>query len=374
MKIGIFSPFNSQNYGTVLQAFALAKVLQDKGVECAYLPWGFFKLSLWGRILFLIRHPLFLYHQKKNRENNKKDLSYDFLKEPDFQAILKKNAQFVEENTPVDPQKYYLDNLSSSLQFYDKIIVGSDQTWCPDSLYQYSPYYLPGIKGKGKKFSYACSMGTLNVNVRFQRFLKKKLKSFDLLSCREESNSDMLSSLLKRDIPCVLDPTLLLNRNDWHSYSRSVRIQEKYILCYILGEKDCIRQYANELGARKGLTVYYIMTRPSICKNDNVLKDVGVSEFLWLVENCQYLVTDSFHGTIFAINFHRNMMSFDKHEGNAYDNGRIFDVLAKLGLSDHYMTNADYVEPADIDYTRVDRVLDDMRNSSIGYINRIIEF
>ena len=113
MKIGILSPYCSQNYGTVLQAFAFAKVLQNKGVECAYLPWGLFKLSNWGRFTFLLRHPLFLYYQKRNKEHNRNDLSYDFLKEPDFQEIINKNEKFVEENIPVDSQKFYLDNLST---------------------------------------------------------------------------------------------------------------------------------------------------------------------------------------------------------------------------------------------------------------------
>lgn len=373
-KIALFSPYCSQNYGTVLQAFALAKVLQDKGVECAYLPWGLFKLSAWGRFTFLLRHPLYLYYQKKNKKHNKNDLKYDFLHEPEFQEIIKKNTQFVEDYIPVDSQKYYLDNLMTALKKYDKLIVGSDQTWCPDSLYQYSPYYLPGIKNKGKKFAYACSMGTLHVNDQFRIFLKNKLKSFDLISCREESNAEMLSILLDRDVPSVLDPTLLLNGNDWHNYTTYVKMPDEYILCYVLGEKDSIGQYAIEMGKRKGLPVYFIMTRPSTCKNENVIKSVGVCEFLWLIENCQYLVTDSFHGTIFALNFHRNVMSFDKHEGDSYDNGRIADVLAKFGLSNHYMNSAEYVEPASIDYAQVDGILDNMRVRSMEYINRIIEY
>ena len=374
MKIGILSPYCSQNYGTVLQAFAFAKVLQNKGVECAYLPWGLFKLSNWGRFTFLLRHPLFLYYQKRNKEHNRNDLSYDFLKEPDFQEIINKNEKFVEENIPVDSQKFYLDNLSTALKYYKKLVVGSDQTWCPDSLYQYSPYYLPDIKSKGKKFAYACSMGTLHVNNQFRKFLKKKLKSFDLLSCREESNAEMLSNLLGREVPSVLDPTLLLNRNEWHGYMTPMEMPDKFILCYILGEKECVGQYASELGKRKGLPVFFIMTRPSSCKNENVIKGVGTSEFLWLIDKCQFLVTDSFHGTIFALNFHRNVMSFDKHEGNSYDNGRIEDVLAKFGLSNHYLNSAKYVEPANIDYTKVDSILDNMRKLSMDYINRVIEY
>ena len=128
------------------------------------------------------------------------------------------------------------------------------------------------------------------------------------------------------------------------------------------------------MGTRKGLPVYFIMTRPSTCKNENVIKSVGVREFLWLIENCQYLVTDSFHGTIFALNFHRNVMSFDKHKGDSYDNGRIADVLAKFGLSNHYMNSSEYVEPANIDYSKVDSILNNMRKISMEYINRIIDY
>lgn len=374
MKIGVLSPYCSQNYGTVLQAFAFSIVLQSYGVECAYIPWRFFRLSFWGKVEFLLRHPLFLYAQRKVLKNNQKDLDYKYLSKPDFQDIIRRNTKFVEKYIPVDEQTYYVDFLPDALKKYDKLIVGSDQTWCPDSLYQYSPYYLPKINVKGKKFAYACSMGTLNVDKHFKRFLKKSLRTFDLISCREDSNARMLAMTLNREVPSVLDPTLLLESNFWHQYTTPVEMPKKYILCYILGERKCIGRYAEELAIRKGLPVYYIMTRPSTCVYKNVLKGIGVSEFLWLIENCQYLITDSFHGTIFAINFHKNMIAYDKHEGEVFDNGRIEDVLTKFGIKEHYFTSEEYVEPAYIDYDKVECVLNIMRKSSMEYINKIIDY
>ena len=80
MKIALFSPFCSQNYGTVLQAFALAKVLKSLGHECEYIDWCYYKLSKWHRLKFILRHPLFVFYYKKNQKHRSKDLSYSYVK------------------------------------------------------------------------------------------------------------------------------------------------------------------------------------------------------------------------------------------------------------------------------------------------------
>lgn len=374
MKIGLLSPYCSQNHGTVLQAFALAYKIKLLGKDCEYLRWNLLNPSTWGKVKFLLKHPFFLIRSKQTRKKNSKDLDYSFLREPDFVSIIKKNERFVEENTPVSQKLYYSDDITDALIEYDHFIVGSDQTWCPDALYQYSPYYLPYVNKKIKS-SYACSMGRPVDEVNFKKFLKNRLRSFDNVSCRDRSNAIMLSDLLNRSVPNVLDPTLLLNKNEWKPYMAKVEnMPERYIVCYILGEKKVIGEYANRMGKELGIPVYYIMTRPSSCQYSNVLKDVGAAEFLWLIDNCEYLVTDSFHGTIFAINFHKQVIAFDKHEGNMYDNGRIKDVLSSYGMEQCYMTDSLNKEfPKAINYCAVDEILQNRRKLSLDYLESIIK-
>lgn len=372
MKIGLLSPYCSQNHGTVLQAFALAYKIKQLGKDCEYLNWRLFNTSLLGKISFLLRHPMYLVLAKRNKKLNEKDLDYSFLKEPEFLSIIKKNERFVKINTPVSEKQYYFDTITDAIKDYDKYIVGSDQTWSPDAMYQYSPYYLPFVK-KHVKFSYASSMGRAVTEAPFLSFLKKHLKSFKAVSCRDKNNTSVLSTLLNTTVSNVLDPTLLLSKEDWKPYMSKVeKMPPRYIICYILGEKLAIGKYAKKMGEKLGLPVYFIMTRPSSCQYPNVLKDVGASEFLWLIDNCEYLITDSFHGTIFAINFQKQLVAFDKHEGNMYDNGRICDTLEVYGIKQCYMSDFSDSIPAPIDYTAVDTILQNRRKQSLDFLKSII--
>ena len=100
MKIALFSPFCSQNYGTVLQAFSLSKILMDKGHSCNYIQWNYYNLTFWGRVKFLLNHPLYIYLRKQNIKLRSKDLSYSFLREERYSQIIKKNEQFCANNIP----------------------------------------------------------------------------------------------------------------------------------------------------------------------------------------------------------------------------------------------------------------------------------
>lgn len=370
MKIALLSPFLSQNYGTVLQAFALAKKIQEFGFGCEYIDWCYYDLSLMGRLRFLLRHPMYPYYAWKCKRGNRFDLQYGFLNDSDYKEVIRKNALFVQQFTPVFNKKVKIDDFNKLP--YERFIVGSDQTWTPDSLYQYSPYFLRTVKDNRIKYSYACSMGKTDIPDAFRSFLKKQLSQFNKLSCREELNCSMLSILLNKEVPCVVDPTLLINRDGWKPYMLPVNMPEQYILCYILGEKQCIRKYAEEMGRKKGLPVFYIATRPCDIPREQLLKGIGVQEFLWLIDNTELLVTDSFHGTIFAINFGKNMASFDKHHGSMYDNGRIKSVLLSFGLEDHFMSDDSHDETQIINYCKVYTILEEKRDFSAHYLNDII--
>lgn len=372
-KIALFSPYCSQNYGTVLQAFALAKVLTDMGADCEYITWKRYPLGKKELLKFMLKHPSFYYLLKKNQKHNANDLKYSFLSEEPYRETIRKNEDFCKKNTPVNPQTFYLDDLHKLEAVYDKVMVGSDQTWCPDSLYQFSPNYLGFIKNNAKKESYGCSMGTTDIPEAFKSFARKKLKSFNHVSCREQSNCEWLQNELKKKVTCVLDPTLLLNKNQWLSYMKPVTMPSKFILCYILGEKETISEYAETLGHNYKLPVYYILTRPDYNNKENVLSGIGCEEFLWLINNCEILITDSFHGSIFSINFGKNFIAFDKHKVGTYDNGRLKEIVSLFGIDSHFHADNDLSLPEEIDYEKVNNVLKQKRDASMAYLKGIVK-
>ena len=375
MKIALLGPFLSCNHGTVLQAFALSKVLRDNKQECEYIQTRLIKDGLMNRLLFILKHPLALIRLKRYSEKKRKDLKYEFQQSEDYQVIFNKNRKFCIVNTPIRKDITAYDELCYLVPQYDLFMVGSDQTWSPNAFYQYSPNYLDFVDNSQKKCSYGSSFGTTDLPSKFVRFVIPRLVSFAHLSCRDFRNSKVLRSMTHKEVTYVVDPTLLVNSSEWKKYMEPMNnMPSKYILCYILGEKQCIIDYAESLGRKTGIPVRYIQTRPINVDEDKVIKHVGTPNFLWLINNCAYMITDSFHGTIFSINFRKQFVSFNKHEGNAIDNGRIIDILQQLGLENHFMNDDESRIVEDItDYNKVHEKLDLMKESSMSYLMHVIK-
>lgn len=375
MKVAIFSPYLSNNYGTVLQAYALQTMLSDLGYSSDYINWRIVSNSLIKKSVFLVSHPFFFYHLRKYNAVSKKDLHYNFLCEADYKKTFYKNEEFVKRNMSINTQTYDFIELTKLEKMYDTFIVGSDQTWTPYSFYQYSPYYLSFVKERRKINSYGCSLGTNSIPKYFKSFLRKKLSRFNKISCRDRINIDSLKHITGRDITHVVDPTLLIDPIKWEKVMMPIpHLPECFILCYILGERDCVSDYAEKLSKEKGIPVYYILTRPKYNVKANCLKGVGVSEFLWLIKEAKYVVTDSFHGTIFSINLGTNFVSFDKFSGNELDNGRVKDLLDTYGLSSHFRKgNESFLIPEEIDFSVVHESIANYRKNSISYLKSIFE-
>lgn len=372
MKIGIISPYSSQNYGTVLQAFALAHVLESKGAECEYINY-----RTWKRgdkvdyIKFLLRHPLYLLSKRWTQHVNRHDLKYSHVRDSWFSEVIRKNEEFVSKYIPNSTELFTYDTLSNLRAQYNKIIVGSDQTWSPFHELIYSMFFLDLYK-YGKSYSYAPSLGTTKPCKTFLKYLSGKVNRLSLASCREVCNSRVLTEMSNKDVTCVLDPTLLIDRNGWKPYFEPVEgMPDKYILCYILGERADISELAENMGKEMNLPVYYISTRDIYRSKVNHLDSVGVGNFLWLIDNASWVITDSFHSTIFSINFNRNFYCFDKMPGDRYDNGRLQDMLMQVGLEDRLLkTTIDSYSI--VDYKEMNSILNKRREESMIFIDQII--
>lgn len=372
MKTGIISPYNSQNYGTVLQAFALVHVLKSKGVDCEYINYCTWKRGDKADYLrFLLRHPLYLLSKRWTQYVNRNDLKYTHVRDDWFSEVVRKNEEFVTKNIPNSDELFTYDTLAKLRTHYNKIIVGSDQTWSPFHELIYSMFFLDLYK-YGKSYSYAPSLGSTKPSKIFLKYLSSKINKLKLASCREVCNSRILTQMSNKEVTCVLDPTLLINHNEWKPYFEQVEgMPKEYILCYILGERSDISEHAENMGKNLNLPVYYISTRDIYRSKNNHLDYVGVGNFLWLIANASWVITDSFHSTIFSINFNRNFYCFDKMPGKSYDNGRLQDMLMQVGLESRLLAAANecYCE---INYYEVNIILDKKRQNSMSFVDKII--
>lgn len=373
--IAIVSPYREYNYGTVLQAYALQQVLEKEGVQSANLQYtSVLPPSLGVRLKRKIVSLFRLSKPSKPTVTNKSLDDYSFVRLPEFIPFVDGFNSFIRTHIKVSKQRYNPMTLSKCNEFH-AFMVGSDQTWGEARYLPNTPYFLDNIDNKYPRLSYAPSIGTTHISETYLSVLKDKLSYFQAISCRELTNCETLSKILGREVSYVLDPTLMLSAEEWSQLAQPTSsLQSKqYILCYILGEKQRISDFAEKLGEEKCLPVYYIVTRPLYLQKQNHLF-VTPESFLGLIKDAAYVITDSFHGSILSINFNTQFYSFTKREGvESVDNDRILEILRTFNLSNRYKDNDDNLEK-DIDYSAVNNILNHYRETSMAYLQKAISF
>lgn len=374
-KLGILTYFYFYNYGTMLQGFAtqlLFNKLANIDAEIIDYRFGEKIISHKKDIILTRLRRLFVYIKEFKRV-------YITSKYAKLKALRNKNFdKFASEYLKLSPKRYmYEKDIAGDVPIYDIYVTGSDQTWSPKI--GFSPVlFLNYTTENSVKASYAASLGVSKLTDEQSSYFAKELQKYNYLSCRESLGSEVLEKISGRFIDTVLDPTLMINSDEWMHYAIKPNIVGKYILCYFLGERDYYRDYVKQLSKQTGLPIYYIPVNwKDFKKKNNLLWNVGPSEFLGLIANAEYVCTDSFHGTIFGVNFHREVRVFLKHAGNVSggDNSRLFDVLKRLGIEKQLITEYNKgttIQESFIDYEHVDGLLSKERENSLKYVESIV--
>lgn len=382
-KIGIITYFYYYNYGTMLQGYALQKVMEREGngnfsseiIDCRY---GEKDLSFWYYFKIRVRR-FFIYFteiKKVIATFKKRDLTNARYREENNQKRQLFDA-FVKQCCCMSENTYrQSSDLYPQPPIYDIYVTGSDQTWSPkiglrDSLFL-------GFAPKDKiKASYAPSIGVAAYTPEEEQFVREHLRGYQFVSCREKHGAEILQKLSPVPVETVLDPTLLLRAEEWREIAlKPDQLPKKYILCYFIGERMYYRDFAKQLSKQLNLPLVFIPGSNTDMKTENHLVwKSGPREFLGLIDNAEVVLTDSFHGTIFSINFRRNFYSFIKHEGaKAMDNMRIIDILGRLGQPDRLLTEytGNKIAYTPVDYSKTDSLLQAEREHSESYINNIL--
>jgi len=295
-SVGIITFHNSGNYGAVLQAYALQRVIESLG-SCAEFvdyrnahrgrahlpPMRRFVNTVWSRYLRQV-----LGGKLRDRR------TADFRK-----AHLRLSAK-----TYTDPI-----SLAENPPRYDAYVAGSDQVWNPINNSWDSSYFLTFAPQGARRIAYAASFGLSLLPPEYAAKCSEWLKEFDFLSVREIDGQRIVRDLTGRDATLVLDPTLLLTPQDWRHVSVPHVAEKPYILCYYMpGDRlvdqkiaEIARQVSRETGwsiREIGRKEYYRLKPFS-----NGVFNAGPGEFLGLIDGASFVVTNSFHGTAFAINF-----------------------------------------------------------------------
>lgn len=358
MKKGyIFSWYNSgRNYGQTLQAYALQKIVNDMGHSVAHVCFDTNR-SISNSIIRKIKDYKNLNMQQ--RETQKK-----------FDLFIQNNMKTTEcLKNDVDVKKFI------KKQQPDFLICGSDQVWNPFNVHPF--YYLAEIgESNTKRIAYAVSTCDKRRKEKFLEFpqIKDWIRQIDALFVRESSGKEILEELYGVDSKVVLDPTLLMSGKKWIELLNLKEKKNDYILCYAFNLTKEQKEVINKRAEQFGCPVKY----GNVLVGKDVKKESwSPIDFLEAILNAKEVYTDSFHGTVFSILFHKNFIVFDNgndiNSDPYYNIDRMKTLLSLVNLNDRLVMNNSCVNFKEIDYSKVDRVLEERRNECISLLKRSME-
>lgn len=378
MKIGIITILNVNNYGAELQSCALSRKLRSMGYDAENINY------------------LFGIHPKHDFEGEKRTVSIS-LKQiikvkllPVVQDLLcafyKKNKVLrtrrfndfhAKYNRLTDKVYPSVKSLSVANFNYDVICVGSDQVWNYMKGYSLEPFFASFARKGTKKIAYGSSIGLASLSQEAENVFKNALMDFSSISVREQQASDLLRKILHKDIDVVLDPTLLLDNKEWLEVANfEMCPPQKYLLVYIVTIKPCnyVLELARHIAKHRNLQIIRICrdAYPEHSGNDiQEIMTAGPSDFVGLFSKAEFVVTNSFHGTVFSINFSKPFYSVIKKHHST--NSRLTSILEKLGLRDRILSVGDaFPEICDIDFTVPIQRLNEERLHSLNYLHKAL--
>ena len=249
---------------------------------------------------------------------------------------------------------------------YDYIVVGSDQVWNTE-FFPYLDYFLPYVE-PSKRIAFSCSVGIDHIKENLKDDVAKNLKLFSKISVREETGADVVEQLIGSRPIVLLDPTLLLDASDWMKIEKRPfyikNNSKKYVLTYFLGNKpDNFDSLIQTIKNKYDLLLIDI----SDYINDNT-KNIGPSEFIYLVHNATLILTDSFHGSVFSFLFDKPFYVFDRIDNCSNMNSRLVTLFDKLKLIGRYSLDMNIDNLLEHDYSQSYKLLETERVESINFL------
>lgn len=353
-KIGIITFHNALSYGAALQSYALQNFLLSNGIKNEIIDYECDFINKKYKKLLSI-----------DKNNIPKSFVGSVLKAGNKRKSLMLSKQF-QKNYMKLSNTYNRHTVSNIKDKYAAFISGSDQVWSPTCA-GFDKTYLLDFADGTQKYSYAASFGTDTLPNEKLAEYKRLLSDFSAVSVREQSGEKIINNLIKRDAVVNIDPTLLLKKEDWDKIAVAPKIKGPYILLFNVLKPVRMIEYAVKLGKEKHLPVYYLndMHFP---KREGItyLDPVAPNEFVGLIKNAEYVVTNSFHGNAFSLIYEKKfVMELDTCSKR---NNRSAELLKKLGIENKEIK--DEISPdADsfVDFNNVKNILDEERKKSLNY-------
>ena len=373
MKIGILTLPLHTNYGGILQAYALQTVLERMGHEACVIqrPWRL-QIVWW-------KYPLQIIKRCINRfilgYNNS---IFGELKWNKNQTVIERNTKnFIDKYINTHQIKQISDVKETD---FDAIVVGSDQIWRPKYYRLHYKYIEDAFlsftkKWNLKRIAYAPSFGTdeWEYNQVETQKCSNLLQIFDAVSVREQSGIELCEKYLgHKDVQWVLDPTMLLNKEDYERLIPKDTIAPGDLLCYVLDANDEINNLITRIASENDMKVFQAASDV-----DNVLLPIEkriqppVESWLSGFRDAKLVITDSFHACVFSILFRKPFVVIgNKNRGYS----RFESLLKRFGLENRLIENASQFKDSMLNplSEEVYKKLDDFRSNSTNFIAKAL--
>lgn len=371
-KVGLATCF-LDNYGACLQAYALSNTITSLGMECTILNYteleGYYGDSIAERVKnSTLYNTVRCLLDKKYR----KTFKLGKIRRPNFQSFRKKYL-------PLSTEAYN-EHSDLSDKGFDAVVCGSDQIWNPTFYGACNPfYYLSFVPNGVSKIAYAPSIGLSDIPECYTDDFKKYLSDFKAISVRENNAVELVKKYADKEAKWVLDPTMLLDGSAWSKLIDNKIIEKPYIFCYLFGTQDYYKDAIENIRNKTGLEVVIIpFSERDLTNEYTKIYKAGPIEFLSLIKNAEYVLTDSFHATVFSLLFERPFYTLLRDNDNEEKsmNSRIHSLLSMLDKQERCVLKRNVsgfkIEPI-LDYECVRSRLKHLRDDSINFLQNALE-
>ena len=367
MKVSVITRHAITNYGSLLQALATQLAIELLGHECEIVNYVREVESA-----FRLEEALLKSKPSWNGSAVRR-LAYRLLRQPESVAGAVGFARERKKLLKLSRRYSSAEELAADLPIADVYLTGSDQVWGPTASGAYDPSYLLSfIPDTSRKVSYAASFGKRVPEGEVEVMFRTLLERYACVSVREDS---AVSQLRKWNIDAVqvLDPTLLLSGEAWRRFAGGQEKKTPYALVYQIHNDRRVGRYARQVAKDMGLPLVRVSAHLHQISREGKLRYLpGIKEFISLVDNAALLITDSFHGTAFAINLGTPFVEILPDNGTA---SRNVSILRLTGLEDRVLRDSGDLSLASdpIDFARVENVLRVERERSLKVLRSLIE-
>ena len=356
-KIGIVTWHYYGNFGSALQSYASQEAIAKLGYSSEFVNYHNPKFGTPDKVKDLMRliSDIFLGQFNSRFRFGQKSFAFRYLHQGKLATDI--------------------NHLAEIARNYDTIVCGSDQIWAPNV---YNPVYFASFARKRtRKVSYAASIGLNDIPDNLVPEYRRLLSDFHAVSVRENEGKELLLKKCGIESIVVLDPTLLHDAKVYEKLQRRVPgINGKYLFCYFLNENHQYRERVERYARKHDLQIVGVSDNGDDSIWMKCFTKLGADHFIWLINHAEVVMTDSYHGSIFSLLFHKNFYTFVRFAENSpiCQNSRIRQLQNYFGDNVRVIGQNDEIdENLSIDYNQIEVRLKELRESSMEFLKNALQ-